>query len=571
MRKLKKGIIIITLLVVTFGLWSFVDNEFKIAKGLDIYFNLFKELNYSYVDNVDPEKLIQTSLDAMLESLDPYTTFIPESEMDNFKFQTTGKYAGIGALIRKSGEYAMIAEPYENFPGQKAGLKAGDIIMEIDGVSIQGKDISKVSESLKGAPDTEVELLISRPGAEKPFKKKVIREKITIPNVPYYAIIRDSIGYIRLTSFTTDAGKDVSDALTQLKKQNAKAVILDLRNNPGGLLLEAVAVANTFVGAGELIVYTKGKVRDANKEHKTSLVPNDTTIPLAVLVSRGSASASEIVAGAIQDLDRGIIVGQRTFGKGLVQQTRPLSYNTQLKVTTAKYYIPSKRCIQALDYTHRNEDGSVGYIPDSLISEFKTKNGRKVYDGGGVQPDVKVKTDILSDLAYNLYSKNIIFDFATTFRLKHDTISKVKSFFITDDIYKQFSDFITNKDFSYKTKTEESLNTLIETAKREKYYSLAENEIKLLKEKLTHDKNKDLETFRKEIAQLIKDEIVTRYYYQKGKQESSLIDDPELDKAIEVLNSKQMYSDILTGKAGDLIKNEKAPVEQAAKTKKVNN
>jgi carboxyl-terminal processing protease len=571
MKKLKKGIIVLALLVCSVGLWSFVDNEFKIAKGLDIYFNLFKELNYSYVDEIDPEKLIKTSLDGMLESLDPYTTFIPESEMDNFKFQTTGKYAGIGSLIRKSGDFAIIAEPYENFPAAKAGLRAGDIILEIDGVSIKGKDISKISETLKGAPDTEVEVLISRPGIEKPIKKTIIRQKITIPNVPYYAIIRDSIGYIRLTNFTTDAGKDVRDAFIELKKKNAKAVILDLRNNPGGLLLEAVSVTNTFIGKDELVVFTKGKVKDAYKRYITNSLPTDTTMPMAVLVSRGSASASEIVAGAIQDLDRGIIVGQRTFGKGLVQQTRPLSYNTQLKITTAKYYIPSGRCIQALDYTHRNEDGSVGYIPDSLISEFKTRKGRNVFDGGGVQPDAKVDVDRLSDLAFNLYAKNLIFDFATDFVQKHDTIAKVSKFTIDDTIYKQFSDFITSKDFEYKTKTEESLNKLIETAKKEKYYSIAENEIKQLKEKLVHDKNKDLETFRKEITQLIKEEIVTRYFYQKGKIESSLIDDPELDKAIEILNNKHMYADILSGKAGDLVKNEKAPDEKEKKTKRANN
>jgi carboxyl-terminal processing protease len=573
MKKLKKAVIIFAVIFSAFGLWSFVDNEFKIAKGLDIYFNLFKELNYSYVDDLDPEKLIQTSLDAMLESLDPYTTFIPESEMDNFKFQTTGKYAGIGALIRKSGDFVMIAEPYEGSPAHKAGLKAADLILEIDGVSTKDKDISKVSESLKGSPETEVEVLINRPGVEKPIKKKITRQKITIPNVPYYAIIKDSIGYIRLTNFTTDAGKDVNEALIQLKKQKAKAVILDLRNNPGGLLNEAVAVANVFVGKDELVVKTKGKVKDANKNYVTGLMPTDTIIPLAILVNRGSASASEIVAGAIQDMDRGIIVGQRTFGKGLVQQTRPLSYNTQLKVTTAKYYIPSGRCIQALDYTHKNEDGSVGYIPDSLISEFKTKNGRKVYDGGGVIPDIKVTADRLSDLAYNLYVKNIIFDFATEFVQKNDTISKVAKFNISDDIYNQFSLFMSTKDFAYKTKTEETLNSLIENAKKEKYYTDAENEIKQLKEKLTHDKYKDLETFRKEIAQLIKEEIVTRYFYQKGKIEASLIDDPELDKALESLNNKQIYADIISGKIGDLSSNDKEGEGKGKrpKIKKANN
>ena len=571
MRKHKKLILISTIVIFSLGIVAFVDNEFKISKGLDIYISLFKELNYSYVDEVNPEKLIQTSIDAMLESLDPYTTYIPESESDNFKFMTTGQYGGIGALIRKSGDYVVIAEPYENLPAMRSGLKAGDVIIEIDGKPVKGKDVSKVSEMLKGTPETDVLIEVSRPGIEKHITKKLIRQHITIPNVPYYAIIKDSIGYIRLTNFTTDAGKDVRNAFIELKKQNAKAVILDLRNNPGGLLNEAVEVVNCFVPKNQLVVTTKGKVKESFRPYPTRQEPVDTTMPLAVLVSRGSASASEIVAGALQDLDRAIIIGQRTYGKGLVQQTRPLSYNTQLKVTTAKYYIPSGRCIQALDYTHRNEDGSVGIIPDSLISEFKTRTGRKVYDGGGVQPDYKISVDRLSDLAFNLYTKNLIFDFATTFNQTHDTIAKPSKFEITDAIYTNFTTFLAGKDFEYKTKTEETLNKLIETAKKEKYYSLAENEIKQLKDKLAHDKTKDLVTFRKEIAQLLSEEIVTRYYYQKGKIQASLIDDNELNKALEVLDKKNDYTLVLAGKLGDLNKKDKEDVEGETSKKKVNN
>jgi carboxyl-terminal processing protease len=571
MRKYKKIILISSIVISSLGIAAFVDNEFKISKGLDIYISLFKELNYSYVDDVNPEKLIQTSIDAMLESLDPYTTYIPESEADNFKFMTTGQYGGIGALIRKSGDYVVIAEPYEGLPAAKAGLKAGDIIMEIDGKTVKGKDVSKVSEMLKGTPETDVIIEVSRPNIEKHIIKKLLRQHITIPNVPYYAIIKDSIGYIRLTNFTTDAGKDVREAFIELKKQNAKAVILDLRNNPGGLLNEAVGVVSCFVPKSQLVVFTKGKTKESIKPYPTKQEPVDTTMPLAVLVSRGSASASEIVAGALQDLDRAIIIGQRTYGKGLVQQTRPLSYNTQLKVTTAKYYIPSGRCIQALDYTHRNEDGSVGIIPDSLISEFKTRTGRKVHDGGGVQPDFKVAVDRLSDLAFNLYTKNIIFDFATNYNQTHDTIAKPGKFEITDQIYNDFTTFLNGKEFEYKTKTEENLNKLIETAKREKYYSSAENEIKQLKEKLAHDKNKDIVTFRKEISQLLTEEIVTRYYYQKGKIQATLRDDNELTKALEVLNKKTDYSLVLAGKIGDLNQKEKEEVEETAIKKKVNN
>jgi carboxyl-terminal processing protease len=491
--------------------------------------------------------------------LDPYTTFIPESEMDNFKFQTTGQYGGIGALIRRVGDFAVVSEPYEGFPADKAGLKAGDVLMEVSGKSVQSKDISDISELLKGVPGTDVEIVINRPGVEKPIKKKITREQITIPNVPFYGIIQDSIGYIRLTNFTTDAGKDVKESFLALKEKGAKGIILDLRNNPGGLLSEAVNVSNIFIPKDRLVVFTKGKVKESIKNYSTINNPADTIIPLVVLVNRGSASASEIVAGTMQDLDRGVIIGQRTFGKGLVQQTRPLSYNSQLKVTIAKYYIPSGRCIQALDYAHRNEDGSVGYVPDSLISEFKTKGGRKVYNGGGVQPDVKVEIEKLGDLAYNLYTKNLVFDFATEYYQKHTTIKKPGVFAIDDTTYSIFIKYLDGKEFDYKTKTEEGLNKLIEIAKKEKYYSMAENEIKQLQDKLAHDKHKDLQTFRKEISELMTDEIITRYYYQKGKIESSLIGDPMMESAIKTLKDQKDYSAILSGKKGDLAKKEKNP------------
>jgi len=559
MRGKKKVLIAAIIVVLSIGIYSFVEENFKITKSLDIYFNLFKELNFYYVDDVDPEKLIKTSIDGMLESLDPYTTFIPESELDNFKFQTTGQYGGIGALIKRVGDFAVISEPYEGFPADKAGLKAGDVLMEVSGKNVKSKDISDISELLKGEPGTDIEVTINRPGTEKPIKKKITREQITIPNVPFYGIIKDSIGYIRLTNFTTDAGKDVKESFLALKEKGAKGIILDLRNNPGGLLSEAVNVSNIFIPKDRLVVFTKGKVKETIKNYVTVNNPVDTLIPLVVLVNRGSASASEIVAGTMQDLDRGVIIGQRTFGKGLVQQTRPLSYNSQLKVTIAKYYIPSGRCIQALDYAHRNEDGSVGYVPDSLISEFKTKGGRKVYNGGGVHPDIKIEIEKLGDLAYNLYSKNYVFDFATEFSQKHKAIKKPDVFTIDDSIYSEFIKYLDGKDFTYNTKTEESLNKLIEIAKKEKYYSVAENEIKQLQEKLAHDKNKDLQTFRKEISEIISDEIITRYYYQKGKIESSLIGDPAMESALKTLKDKNEYSAILSGKKGDLAKKDKSP------------
>ena len=547
MKKLKNKIVIVFIIFTGFGFLAFVENNFKIAKDLDIYFNLFKELNYYYVDEINPDKLIQTSIDAMLESLDPYTNYIPESEMDNFKFQTTGKYGGIGALIRKNGENAVISEPYENFPAHKAGLKAGDIILSVDNKSVKNKNISEISEMLKGIAGTEVEVEIKRPGLNKTLTKKIQREKITIPNVPYFGIISDSIGYIILSGFTIDAGKDVKDAVTSLKNNNVRYLILDLRNNPGGLLNEAINVSGIFIPKNQLVVSTKGKIKESIKDYLTDNEPIDTLIPLVVLTNSGSASASEIVAGCMQDLDRAVIIGQRTFGKGLVQQTRPLSYNTQLKVTIAKYYIPSGRCIQALDYSHRNEDGSVGYIPDSLISEFHTKNGRKVYNGGGIKPDIKVDAEKLSNLTRNLYAKNFIFDYATYFVQTNKSIEKPSRFVINDSIYNDFINFLKDKDFDYVTSTEDNLEKLIAIAKRERYFLNAEKEFEQLKIKLSHDKYKDLIMFKSEICELLKEEIVTRYYYQKGRIESSLTNDNEIKAAVQMFQTKNEYYSILKG------------------------
>jgi carboxyl-terminal processing protease len=552
MKSFKKAVIIGLFVFSGFVFWSFYSDEFKIAKSLDIYISLFKELNFNYVDNVDPEKLIEKSIDAMLESLDPYTTYIPESEMDNFKFQITGQYGGIGALIRKHGELTIIAEPYENFPAAKAGLKAGDILLGVDGKLLITNDISDVSEMLKGKPGTEVEITYQRPGNPMKIKKRILREEIKIPSVPYYSIIGDSIGYIRLTNFTKSASLEVKNAVIELKSKNAKSIILDLRNNPGGLLIEAVNVANVFTRNNQLIVYTKGRIKQSFQSHFTSNNPIDTVIPLAILVNRGSASASEIVAGSLQDIDRAVIVGQRTFGKGLVQEIFPLSYNTQLKVTISKYYIPSGRCIQALDYQHRNEDGSVGYIPDSLITKFKTKAGRIVYDGGGIKPDSVTLVEGLSSLTFSLFSKNLIFDYATLYAQKHGKLIKPSYFQINDSIYNDFIKFLEGKEFDYKSNTEEALNKLIESARKEKYYAVAEHEIALLKEKLSHDKWKDLETFKKEISNLLLDEIVGRYFFQKGKIEASLVDDIEVKKASEILMNQTLYTAILSSKSSVL-------------------
>ena len=548
---LKIKVLIATVLLATIvGFVTFDEENFQIAKNLDIYHTLFRELNLYYVDEIDPGDLIKTSIDEMLSSLDPYTVYIPESNIEDFKFMTTGQYGGIGALIRNSDDYVMITEPYEGFPAQKAGLKAGDKIVKIDGKDVKGKKSADISELLKGEPNTEIKLSILRPGQDKIIKKSVIREKIKINSVPYSGMINDSIGYLRLSSFTENCGQEVKDAFLKLKREHhMKALVFDLRGNPGGLLHEAVNVANIFVPKGQDIVSTKGKVKQWNRTYKAMKDPIDTEIPIAVLVNSGSASASEIVSGVMQDLDRGVIVGTRTFGKGLVQTTRDLSYNSKLKITTAKYYIPSGRCIQALDYTHRNEDGSVGRIPDSLISEFKTKAGRKVYDGGGVKPDIEVEMPTLGRITVSLYAKQLIFDFATQFALKHDSIAGPEEFRVSDAIYQDFVDFLADKDYNYTLESEEAINKLEKTVKKEKYDQLVADELTVLRKKLAHDKSKDLKMFKDEISDLLREEIVSRYYYQTGRAKASIINDPVVEKAVSVLQNTKQYNQLLNPKA----------------------
>lgn len=544
------ALIIISIFILAFS----ESKEFKLVKNFEIFTSLFRELNLYYVDETDPEKLIKSSIDEMLKTLDPYTVYIPESAVEDFRFTTTGQYGGIGSLIRKSGDYAVMSAIYKGFPADLAGFKTGDLIIEIDGKSIKRLALSKISEKLKGLPDTEVNISVQRYGIEDPISKKMLRKKIQIKSIPYYGMMDGGIGYIRLRNFTQNAGDEVKEALLDLKNNNdLKGLILDLRANPGGLLIEAVKTTNLFIEKGQEIVSTRGKVKDFDHTYVATASPVDTNILVAVLVSRGSASAAEIVAGAFQDLDRGIIIGERTFGKGLVQTTRPLGYNSQLKVTTAKYYIPSGRCIQALDYSNRNEDGSVGYIPDSLISEFTTRNGRNVFDGGGVRPDVMITPEKLSQIAIELYTRFFIFDYATRYALDHDFIVSPEDFALTDEEYKHFIEFIDSKDFDYKTQTEESLNKLEELAKKEKYYTDSKEEFALLKEKLSHDKYKDLISFKDEITQLIEEEIVGRYFYQAGSLKSSLAGDEQIKRAVKILKDPLQYSSILNIKTENVL------------------
>jgi carboxyl-terminal processing protease len=541
-RKIWIGLTIVVIVGVTFFSFTRDEKNFEVAKNLDIYHTLFRELNMFYVDEVNPNKLVKTSIDKMLESLDPYTNYISEDQMEDFRFMTTGEYAGIGALISKQNNKVVIAEPYEGMPAQKFGIKAGDEIVEVSGKETMDMTTEDVSSLLKGPANKPVKIKILRPGVKKPFVIEVIREKISINAVPYYGMLDSKTGYICLSSFTENCSDEVKKAYLELKKNNPESLVLDLRGNPGGLLNEAVSIVNFFVPQGEEIVSTKGKVKQWDKVYNATLAPIDTTIKIAVLVNRGSASASEIVAGAIQDLDRGIVVGSRTFGKGLVQTTRDLSYNTKLKVTTAKYYIPSGRCIQALDYSNRNEDGSVGHVPDSLITEFTTKKGRKVYDGGGVVPDVKIESEQISTLSIELVTRFKVFDFATKFAYENESIPQPEEFEITDDIYTQFIDFVNASDFKYDSQSQDVYDNLVKVAKLEKYFGSAEAEFDALKAKLEPNLKKDLTEFRSEVSELLKDEIVSRYYYQKGAIRSAIHDDKGIDKAIEELNSDTTYS-----------------------------
>ncbi|MFW6370320.1 MAG: S41 family peptidase [Bacteroidota bacterium] len=540
-----KKIWIGSLIVIIAGLGFYSFNRdtknFEIAKNLEIYYSLFRELNMFYVDDVNPNNLVKTSIDEMLESLDPYTTFISEEQMEDFRFMTTGEYAGIGALIGEQNGKIVISEPYEGFPAQKFGLKAGDIIVKVENKPTEDMTVEDVSNMLKGAAKKPVRLNILRPGKNKPFEVNVVREKIVIDPIPYYGMIDDKTAYIRLSNFTANSGDVVKKAFLELKKNNPEALVLDMRSNPGGLLQEAVKIVNLFVPKGEEIVSTKGKVKQWDRTYTATANPVDTTIRIAVLTNRMSASASEIVAGAMQDLDRGIVVGSRTFGKGLVQTTRDLSYNTKLKVTTAKYYTPSGRCIQSLDYTHRNEDGSVGNVPDSLISEFYTKKGRTVYDGGGIIPDVVLEPEQLSNLSAALITRHLIFDFATQFANENESIAPPEEFEINGGIYNDFKAFVKEKDFEYESKSEQMLNELKETAQKEKYYELASQEFEKMMQKLHPDAEKDLTVFSEEVKSLLKSEIVSRYYYQKGAILATINEDEVISKALTELKSPMSY------------------------------
>lgn len=522
---------------------------FRISKNLDIFNSVFRDLDSYYVDTLNYDKMMKSTIDDMLSKLDPYTVYIPEEETDDLTFMTTGEYAGIGALITKEGNEVVVSEPYEGMPAQRNDVRAGDVILEVDGVSVKGKSVNDVSSRLKGTPNTTIKLKLERPGEKNPIERVFKREKIQMNPVRYSSALPNGAGYVLLSEFTDRAALEVKNAVTNLvNKNHIKSLILDLRNNGGGLVDEAVKIVGFFVPKGTEVVTTKGKDSDADRTYRTPSEPVFPDMKLVILVNRSSASASEITCGSMQDMDRAVLVGERTFGKGLVQNIQPLDFGGHLKVTTAKYYIPSGRCIQAIDYSHRNEDGSVGRVPDSLTHVFETRNGRKVRDGGGIVPDTLTKNDQKLDIAYYIYAQNLYFDYATDYVLKHKSIASPDQFTLTDEDFRDFSKYLVDKKFTYTTQTEKYFDQLLEMAKYEGLDKNASAEFAALKAKLIPDISKNLEENKSEIKELLSLEIIRRYYFQKGEITYSLRTDKDLKAAETILAQPGMYERFLTGK-----------------------
>lgn len=567
-RKMLAGAFIVML---GMGMTSFKedDRNFQISKNLDIFNSIFKELDMFYVDTVNAEKMIQTGVEGMLSLTDPYTEYYPEEEVSSLKEMTTGKYGGIGAAIRyyEAKDRIAVVEPTEGMPAAEAGVKAGDIILSVGGKEMVRGDMkpqefsSKVSEALRGEPGTSFVLKVLRPlkNDSTVMEFKITRKNIRTNPVPYYGMVKDSIGYLALSSFTENSAKDFKKAFIELKQKGARSLIIDLRDNGGGSLSEAVDIVNLYVPKGQEIVVTKGKVRQAQGSYKTQNEPVDTRIPLAVLVNGATASASEIVSGSLQDLDRAVVIGSRTFGKGLVQTIRPLPYNGTLKVTTSKYYIPSGRCIQAIDYAKKNADGSVARTPDSLTTVFHTAAGREVRDGGGIRPDIEVKGDKIPNIVFYLMNDDLIFDYATQYCWDHPTLASVEDFKLTDADYEAFKKLVKSRNFTYDRQSEKMLKSLKEIAEFEGYMTEAAEEFKALEKKLNHNLDRDLDYFAKPIKEYISQEIVTRYFYQRGAAMERLKDDTDLEEAIKVLQNPVRYREILSApvKKDEPVKKEK--------------
>lgn len=545
----KKGIILVLFFMAAIQLQAQDYNNFKIGKSIEIYSNVMRQLNLNYVDTIQPVDLTNLAIKTMLASLDPYTIYVPEKDKEEFQIFTRGEYGGIGAIIQKQDHYVIITDPYQGFPAQKAGLRAGDKIIKIDGKSAKDMSANQVSNLLKGTPGSEIQITIQHFGDSTDTTVAMKRQKIKIPNVPYYGVLKNDIGYISLNQFNPNAANDVRNAFLDLKNNHhIKGVILDLRNNGGGLVNEAVNIANIFDRKGTKIVQTIGKLKSNDYTYRTTGKVVDASIPLAILVNQNTASASEIVSGSMQDLDRAVIIGQRTFGKGLVQNIIPLPYGGEMKVTIAKYYIPSGRCIQAIDYAHKNKQGDPIRVPDSLRRAFKTKDGRVVYDGGGITPDIKMKPTVFSQVTGDLYGQNYIFNFANMYAKDHKKISGPDSFRISDSTFQAFKNYVKSKGFSYETETGALLKRLKQSAQRENYYKALKTELDSLGLSLKEEKQQDLDKHKKEIEELLRLEIVGRYYFQSGKAEASLVNDDEVARAIQILSNKKEYNSILKPK-----------------------
>ncbi|MBK6611451.1 MAG: S41 family peptidase [Sphingobacteriales bacterium] len=520
-------------------------NHFEITKNAELFVNIVHQLESYYVDEINPDKFIKTGVDAMMASLDPYTVYVSEEEMDGFKIQTTGKYGGIGALISSKDNNIIVAEPYQGYPAAKNDLRAGDIILEIDGIKVKGKKTDEVSRMLKGQPGTPVKILLQRLNEPKPLSLTLLRQEIKLSSVPYFGMLSPQVGYIVLADFTDNCYFEVANALQELKNTHkATSIILDLRGNPGGLLDEAVNVASLFLNNGQTVVYTKSRNREGDKYYKTDREPIDNNIPLAVMIDRGSASAAEIVAGVIQDTDRGIVLGNRSFGKGLVQTTHPLPYDTKLKITTGKYYLPSGRCIQAIDYSGGYRD-NLDKVADSLRTAYKTKNGRKVLDAGGIDPDITIPEFEYSLITSSLLQKELIFDYATLFRTKNETIPQPEEFELTEAQLNDFFAYIKDKSYDYLTESEKLLKDLQKNIENEKYLPLVKDDMQKLENQIQHDKLNDLQKYKSEIKFALEHEIAMRYFFHKGQIKEMLEDDPVVIKALQALNDKTTYQKLL--------------------------
>ena len=542
----KKTIILTVFTSFTLLFFSFREDLFQISKNLDIFASIYKELNMSYVDEVNPAHLIKTGIDAMLENLDPYTEFVPESDVEDYKMKyVSTQYGGIGAGVFYRNNKVYVSDVFEGFPAQKASINPGDEIVSIDGVLLKGKSTEQVSLLLKGPKETAVKIVISRNG--KILEKNIKRASISQPNVSYYGMLENNVGYIKLDKFLENSGQEIKSALLDIKKNNPKGLVLDLRYNGGGILQEAVKIINLFIAKDVEVVLQKGRNKEKTIEYKTYLQPLDMQIPLVILVNGRSASASEIVAGSFQDLDRAVIVGQQSFGKGLVQQTFNLPYNSLVKITVAKYYTPSGRCIQAVDYANRAEDGVVNKFSDSLKTEFKTKNGRSVYDGSGIYPDVMVERYKYHQITQALLSKYLLFDYASNYVYKTPQIVPAKDFKLSDTEYADFVSFLSNKDYSYQTETEAVLETLMKRAEKDKTYIELKTELDVLKTKVLSSRKDDLTQYKPEIKRVLESEIVQRYYFEKGKVQQAFQYDKELKEAIKLINNQSDFQAILKG------------------------